>query len=368
MKNQASIPSLLTVWPSQILFFAFGKVTIISGCQKSFLQFINMFGVNIFTVTYVIWFNVNKKSISPELSVAEKTFRFAGTFYQIGLAAICLISVVNFKAQKEVLQALNDQYQHLINDQPPKFIHRIRIYIISLFSCLVTAAIFVYYLVSCYSRCDWDRVLILVACKSGYLVSVLYLWFFQITLCHNLAHCQKLLQVSSQNLPKVSEIFMKIVEVNRKFNETYWLQILIVMTCNISGILCVGFRLGCNYVLGDFVFAGGKNDEIPILMMVAVIWPLCQIGSKKFHLVSDIVYQANKILLNSDNETKEKANELLSLASSLPLNISAGFFNINNSFFINCSGLILTYLVILVQFQISFQQPEANLNITRIGL
>ena len=98
---------------------------------------------------------------------------------------------------------------------------------------------------------------------------------------------------------------------------------------------------------------------------------LSSIGAKKENCISLIKLKANKTLLNCSEKCKNEVEMLLSSLSSLNIYISAGLFHLNYSFLTNICGIIVTYLVILIQFEIEYQgygnynRLETTLNFTR---
>ena len=195
------------------------------------------------------------------------------------------------------------------------------------------------------------------------------MYSYQYVIYDILWECEQMLTL--ENIVPIRKIFINAAQINTDFNNVYWFQLLVLMISSISGVLCIGFRFGCNFILGNFSYNVGLMDieQLQVLLFTMVV--LSSIGAKKENCISLIRLKANKILLHCSDKCKNEVEMLLSSLSSLNIYISAGLFHLNYSFWTNICGIIVTYLVILIQFEIEYQgygnynRLEATLTFTR---
>ena len=80
---------------------------------------------------------------------------------------------------------------------------------------------------------------------------------------------------------------------------------------------------------------------------------------------STLLMKVNLFVTELDKDLRKQPKLMITVFSHLPVFISAEFFHINLSFFMSTFGILITYLVILMQFEMEYDE-SSPMNITAL--
>ena len=112
-----------------------------------------------------------------------------------------------------------------------------------------------------------------------------------------------------------------------------------------SGILVPGYTLGQVYILRQNAHLGFLEIMFMFIWLFQ-LFLISFIGSRKYDQAASLYLKVNAALTESTGSMFCRGQLLLSAVSEVPLNTSAGSFNVSYTFFMNIIGLMITYLVI----------------------
>ena len=133
--------------------------------------------------------------------------------------------------------------------------------------------------------------------------------------------------------------------------------------------ICLGFLAGCQYVFKKSYHIG-VVDYFYLLIWNIMFFLLCSVGSMKYNAAGSLYMKVKTIMMKSRGVVAYHGALLATSITDKPLHISAGLFNVNISFLLNVGGIVVTYWVILIQFEMSYDSTNTlnklltNFNIT----
>ena len=84
---------------------------------------------------------------------------------------------------------------------------------------------------------------------------------------------------------------------------------------------------------------------------VAMLFILSSAGSKKNDRTGSLLLEAKCAMYTCGDDMRQQLEALATTIGCLQMDISAGFFTMDHCFFFTISTTVITYLVILLQFQ-----------------
>ena len=197
----------------------------------------------------------------------------------------------------------------------------------------------------------------LVICK--YLLTALEIFCFQFQMSNILKNCRMVLNESREcnDIKEINLIYRTTANINSSFNSMYGKRCFIITTCSIMAIVWFTFRIGSNYmkILGNDMNLDDCSNGYMINLGVFtfIITLLCWVGSNKQDNASLLLLKAEMSTSYHRGQSTQELENLISRINNLPLPLSAGLFKVDFSLFTTVTGNIITYLVVLFQFQLS---------------
>ena len=201
-------------------------------------------------------------------------------------------------------------------------------------------------------------------------VTTVYLVCHQYVMYEILVQCERSLYPTAHHTNSVLKMYTSLAKINEEFNSVNWVKVLVLAFCCISGLLTEAYRLGCVYFLGrdNIVMFQSRVSEFFFLQQLFIIMLLISYtGTMKESQRSSLLMKANLFMTEFKDEIRKQAKMLIMVLSQLPVYISAGFFHVNLSFLMSTCGILITYIVILMQFEMEYDGPttvSSPLNIT----
>ena len=359
---------MLFAWPVKILFILTGKcpfTTIKNGTETKLITSYKMlfcsFLTNIILVCSVIW-NFIEYPWPESNSIAVKAQNLNIVIWYTGSVLISWSTFFAINKQRQIYQEIYNIYTEATEifngDEGTNTKYKVFAITGSLFTyTAVYVGLCIYDL--------WDTwlflVIALILASLEYLVTAIEIYCFQFIICEIINRCRN--GLTSLNVKSVGDLYISLANVSSDFNDLYWPRILLLVVCAMTSIIVDTYEIGRSYVtsLTGHFEANGKSVSyiLYIQVFVVIIVFLSSIGTKKYKQSQLLLLKARTLLTNSPTADKDDFDLLISGITDLSMDLSAGFFNINYSFFTTVTGNIITYMVILLQF------PGADNNETK---
>ena len=344
-------------WPLKLLLILTGKFPyklkkVQDGfkVKHSMILVIFAIGLNITMIGQCIWRTLENPI--PSSSNITTILQYLNiTSWYFGCSNISLWTMFSMKAQVAVHTRLYDLYKEVyekISEEDAKKENK-RVLIISTILFLFFISSITIVAIDIIQFRPIARLATVVSVISNFLATAIEIYSFQFTLCRIVAKCSNLLEFSVTEIEEVKQIYLSTVEINQHFNNVYGKRCFILITSSIIVITWYIFELGRKYIFKH------PNDAtygyiISAFVFGFIIIILSYVGSLKHEIASKLLLKIRRISSESRGPIKHQYQELIDCIKDLPMNLSAGLFNIDFSFLTAIIGNIITYLIILLQF------------------
>ena len=220
-----------------------------------------------------------------------------------------------------------------------------------------------------YSNISMIRSVVRAMVIFHYVITANYIYFFQVVLCRLLDNLREQLSTTAENVKSILEMFIQLQVINDDFNCLYWIQTLVIIAVSIIPLLKFGFIMGCEIVFGGYN-EFRPSDYFWLVVQVILIMLLCSIGTIKYCKATALYKKVLLATIESSGQLAYYGGHLMSAISDVPLHFSGGLFYINMSFLVNIAGIVVTYWVILLEFEMAYNSSKTvegflrQLNIT----
>ena len=352
-------------WPSKALFTFGGRVAWTETkmefpcCRLKSILKLYSYCINI----AIIALSIAKMWIEPSSygdSIAMEVFSLAIESWYIGTIIATSVHLFTFRSQEKILEAMYALYVDVYSQVPRADVKKRNLKVnitstvvfLSTFGIMIIAAVF-----SPELQGTLVRRILRTVISYQHLITTIYLYFFQLILCHILMECENQLSPRAENTKTVLKIYQRVQDINDDFNSVNSIQTCMLTATSLVAIIKFGFKLGCKMVFSNYeeiIPAECFYFGIRIFQIVA----LCSIGSKKLNRAEVLYKKVKRAISNSCREVFHHEILLTSSIADFPLILSAGLFNLNLSFLVNISGIVITYWVILIQFEMGYDSSK----------
>ena len=346
-------------WPVKILFALLGKCPFTtekkdgtSGLVYSYplvimavLSKIGLIGVIIWSLIVYPWPKADSISLQAQ--------RINIVVWYVAAGAIAVSGTFSMNKQLKIYQKIYDISQDTnenLNDENKKQ-KKFEVYAVTGLLLLYTLGYFGMIVSELWSSGSFLVISYGTVCLE-YLIAAIEIYCFQLIICKILTQCEN--GLTSLNVKKVSELYIAVSNISKEFNDIYWLQVFLLA---VGSTICVLFD---SFEFGRILISNGKghleangikvSHTVYIFGFFLILFMLSSMGTKKNDQTKNLLLKARTLVLKSQNAYKEDFDFLISSTSDLPMNLSAGFFDINYSFLTTVSINIITFLVILLDF------------------
>ena len=193
---------------------------------------------------------------------------------------------------------------------------------------------------------------------THYLISAIQVYFYQLIIVALLEECDNQLSPCGANINQVFKMFTRIQKFNNDFNSLYWIQICIIVITSIAEIVAIGFLTLRSYIFRE-TSELCRNDFLYLTVLIFEVILLSAVGDLKYSKTETLYLKVKTILTQCKGDVAYNGKLLASSIVDLPFHFSAGLFNINLSFFLNITGIVVTYWIILIQFQMAHDSARS---------
>ena len=285
-------------------------------------------------------------------SISYEIFALNVQFWRFAAAVIALSSVISLEKEQGLLNDLCHLYQRAVEalSLPEKNKIRIHSLTVGFLSTLYCSAFFIAPFLE-FNEIGFKRVIFNASVIFPFTFTTLHYYRYQYTLFTVIKICQNHLDITAQNVNDVLCTFITTAKINRRFNQLYRIPMFFLNVICVLTILVCSYKIGVNSSLRETVYKVDNRELLSCLFVIVQLLMFSSIGSWKEKQSSSLLHTANAITSGSMGKLKRNGELLVGAISSLPMNLSAGFFTVNYSFLITMFGVTITYLVILIQFQ-----------------
>ena len=372
IRNNSDKKSLFMpyVWPFQVLFMISGNFYHTSKKDKRITK-IRQILLNIMTIainisiiaSLVLWLVINNY-VPGSNGIADKLQFMNGSVWFIGCLAISFLNILEMNSYSILREELFDVHKNidkkLGNDTRAR--KRKENMAITVLLFMYTVASLTLVLEERIHRHTFTSLLIAIVVLK-YLLSAIDIFLFQLSIRDMINMFADMLDNSLCNVREMNRSYVCLAEINRHFNKVNCKRCSIIITCSIMIIIWYAFEMGSRYISASENGAKFYDERllpyvITAQVFIFIVISLSAIGSLKYNSASLLLLKAKKLSSVSSGTIKEHTDELISTINDLPMPLSAGWFNVDFSFLTSVTGHIITYLVILLQFQHQYDESK----------
>ena len=293
-------------------------------------------------------------------SISENVYAISIRVYYFSGLLLALIQLLSLKKHLNLMQKVLDVHNYLKKDYGSYQIgsRRVQVFVGIMIVYMLFTIGFVTFLFYRYYGIGAVHFNVPLMIKT--LITVVQILCFQWEISNFLKVCKH--RLNENPIQHLLQTYVDATKINEKVNNVYSFQILTLIIASVMVIFAIGFGLSSKYIVpADFEGSAPQTivDNVYLCVLyvsVSYLFLLSSAGSGKNKHREELLISANELIPTDENRAS-----IISAVSSLPLNISAIIFNINYSFFINITAVIVSYLVFLVQFQSDYNQRTSNM-------